>query len=590
MKQSSKMIFVPKPTATKTDPSASRATAATTEEEPTIPVDSRDVIKLMMQFCMENNLMETFRALSQETGISCNTMLPHARRKFISFIEKGMWSQVLEFLQQPYLTFSKSLLFKLYEQIILELIELNEDQVARYLFTNVKIISHDLSVEEPSRYKKLEHVISTSKHFDALIAYDGKRKEDIRMEISSLFQQEIADVPASSLLNIIGNAIEFQRARQGEDFDPNTFALLDHTMKKIKKTARVAKKEEAVPLEENTQVSQDTSGNDLILLEKPYKMIKFGKTTKVNCCHFITDYFIVGTTDGFVEIYDYLTGKLNKELAFQASNDLIVHEDSVTCFNTKLQPSGILLASASLDKTIRIWNMLTGKCLLKIPTATAATCICFSDYDNTIISGYPNGSIKVHGLTSGGVELKDLGGHRSFINSILQLSSEKLLSCSSDGSIRLWNLKSQVCERVYTIHSMKRGLDDSETHTNVDLPIHSIAFYPTSQDHLIVCYQSHYLIVLDLKSGKETFKFVAPKEGDAFVSVRVHGQYLYGVTVTNKYCLYQIPAQPSETIEEVTALRVDTIQQHKKPVNGILKHPSESILATYSSDVVCLWK
>ncbi|KAF0976249.1 hypothetical protein FDP41_004924 [Naegleria fowleri] len=573
---SNKMIFVPKPTS-QTDRNQQF------EEEQTIQVDSRDVVKLMMQFCMENNLVETFKALSHETGISCNTMLPHARRKLISFIEKGMWSQVLEILQQPYLTFSKSLLFKLYEQIILELVELNEEEVARYLFANVKIISHELRVEEPSRYKKLEHVLSTAKHFDPLIAYDGKKKEDIRMEISSLFQQEIADVPASSLLNIIGNAIEFQRVRQGDDFDPNTFALLDHTIKKIKKSTKAVKKEE------DLQVTEEAAGNELILLEKPYKIIKFGKTTKVNCCHFITDYFIVGTTDGFVEVYDYSTGKLNKELAFQASNDLIVHEDSITCLNPKLQPSGILLASASLDKSIRLWNMLTGKCLLKIPTATAATCIYFSDFDNTIISGYPNGSIKVHGLTSGGVELKDLGGHTSFINSILQISSEKMLSCSSDGSIRLWNLKSQVCDRVYTIQSLKRSLDEESSHTNVDLPIHSITLYPNSSNHLIVCYQSHYLIVMDLKSGKETFRFVAPKEEDSFVSIMMHGNYLYAVSVTNKCCIFQIPAQPSETIEEVTAIRVDSVP-HKKPVSGILKHSSEPIIATYSPDVVCLWK
>ena len=558
-----------------------------------VTVDSRDVVKLMLQFCMENNMTESFKAISKESGLTCNTMLPQHRKQFLTSIEKGSWTFVLETLQQPYLTFSKGLLIKLYEHVIFELIELSEENVARFLMNNIQVISVDLREEEPARFKKLEHVVNNAKHFDNLIAYDGKNKNDIRRELSSLFQQEILSIPSSSMLNIIGNAIQYQKMKQGDDFDPNTFHLLDHTVKNIKKSSdkptAIASTTQVKQEEDDSMESDETTNAEIKILDRPYKIIKFGKKTQVNCCHFVSDYLIVGTSDGFVEIYDYLTGKMNKELAYQANDELIVHEDSVTCVGTKVQPSGILLATSAIDKTIKLWNLLTGKCLLKIPTATGANCIYFSDYDNTIISGYPNGSIKVHGLTSGGTELKDLSGHTSFINCIIQLDNEHMLSCSSDGSIRKWNTKSQHCEKVYTLSSMRKPklTEEESSSSTLDLPIQQILKYPNMEGFLFVCYPSNSISVLNMETGREVFKFVSNKEEDVFVSITHDNNYLYGATNSNKCCIYQIPSHIPMKCEEITPLRTDDLQ-HKKTVHSLSLH--ESILLSFSQENINLWK
>jgi len=576
--------------------SSSGQSAAATAEENGVKVDSRDVIRLMLQFCMENNLSETFTSMVKETGIACNTMMPHTRKQFLLAIEKGNWSNVLEVLQQPYLIFSKSLLWKVYEHVVYELVEISEEEVAKYLLGKVEVY-RDMKEEDPSRFRKLEHVINTARHFDPLIAYDGKNKQDIRKELSALFQQELINVPASALLSIIGNAIEYKKGIQGDDFDPNTFHLLDHTMKNMAKREKTVVKQEEEDQMEATEdnANVENPSTEMIMLEKPYKIIKFGKKTKVNCCHFVSDYLVTGTTDGFVEIYDYVTGKLNKELLFQANDEMIVHEDSVTCVNTKVQPSGILLVTASLDKTIKIWNMLTGKCLMKIATPSAVNVIYFSNHDNTIISGYPNGSIKVHGLTSGGVELKDFSGHRSFVNSIIQFDDgEKILSCSSDGTIRLWNFKSLSCERVYSAESMRKNdeMDESDNKQfdSSHLPIHQIMLYPFSKNHVLVCYPCNWITVMDLESGKETFRFVSSKKEDEFVSFSIESSHLYGVTSTNKCFVFQMPEHVTQKLDEVSPVRIDTDLQHKKPVTGILQHPKESIIATFSPESINLWK
>lgn len=58
-----------------------------------VEVDSQDVVRLMMQFMKENNLVASMKALHSETGVSLNTV--DSVEGFVLDIQNGKWDMVL---------------------------------------------------------------------------------------------------------------------------------------------------------------------------------------------------------------------------------------------------------------------------------------------------------------------------------------------------------------------------------------------------------------------------------------------------------------------------------------------------------------
>jgi WD40 repeat-containing protein SMU1 len=95
-----------------------------------------------------------------------------------------------------------------------------------------------------------------------------------------------------------------------------------------------------------------------------------------------------------------------------------------------------------------------------------------------VASGSFDHTVRVHGLKSGKT-LKELRGHTSYVNSVTYTADgQRLVSCSSDGTVRVWDARS--CECVTSFKPPQaQSLGEASVHCAMPMP--------RNAEHLLVC-------------------------------------------------------------------------------------------------------
>jgi WD40 repeat protein len=143
-----------------------------------------------------------------------------------------------------------------------------------------------------------------------------------------------------------------------------------------------------------------------------------------------------GLESGDIHIYNINDGNLVSSLKGHTSDvyDLV-------------QLSDDLLASSSLDKTVRIWNLTTNTCKFILTGHTTYGVVVLKQITPSILaSGSGDRTIKLWDITSGQL-IRTLTGHTDWIWWSVDLlnNGQTLVSGSSDQTIKLWNWSTGEC-------------------------------------------------------------------------------------------------------------------------------------------------
>jgi platelet-activating factor acetylhydrolase IB subunit alpha len=248
-----------------------------------------------------------------------------------------------------------------------------------------------------------------------------------------------------------GETCEAFKKEGSTDLDPKKAGLLE---KKWTSVIRLQKKvldleTKVAALEEelaNHGGGAMKRGKEDALPKAPEKYALTGHRNAINSVRFHPTFSLVASAseDATVKIWDYESGEFERTLRG--------HTNAVQ--DIDFDKTGNLLVTCSADLTIKIWDFQTYECVKTLHGHDHnISCVRFTPSGDQIISSSRDKTIKVW-ETATGYCIKTIQGHEDWVRKIIISDDGSfMVSCSNDQTVRVWSMPKGECLLILRDHS-----------------------------------------------------------------------------------------------------------------------------------------
>jgi WD40 repeat protein len=231
----------------------------------------------------------------------------------------------------------------------------------------------------------------------------------------------------------------------------------------------------------------------------------------------------------------------------------------------RFSPDGSIVASASTDHTIRLWDVRSGRCLHMLEHTNLVAAVAWSPDSRTLATGSADRTIKVWHVETWQC-LQTLQGHTNWVWTLDWHPDGKILASGSvDGTARLWNTETGQCQHTFP---------------DPDNLIWSVAWSPNGKI-LAIGGSDRVVKLWSLETGKCTQTLPGHTHLVCSVAWSPNGRTLATGSGDRTTKIWAIE----------TGKCLHTLQGHHNWVNGVVWHPDGQCLFTGSEDqTVKLWE
>jgi len=248
---------------------------------------------------------------------------------------------------------------------------------------------------------------------------------------------------------LTSSADALQNETQLEDLDPKKTGLLE---KKWTSVIRLQRK--VLDLEAKVQQLQEEvgskpqrnkgAGEELPRPPEAYTLT--GHRDNITSIKFHPVYSIIASAsqDATIKVWDFESGEFERTLKG--------HTDFVQCID--FDQNGTQLVSCSADLTIKIWDFSTYECTKTLHGHDHnISCVAFFPSGDYIASGSRDKTIKIWEVATGYCT-RTLRGHDEWVRDLIISPDNSLIaSCGHDKTVRLWDQVKGECIHTMRDHS-----------------------------------------------------------------------------------------------------------------------------------------